>query len=124
MKTTAVRNAPMIVAIVVGGCSLLAGLSAGEWTSAGPTPPPPPEVPASALHGRRLFLQSCAHCHGDDAHGSGEDSDGPDLFNLRIGNARIAAIIRSGIPEEMPSFARKHGPTDVSDITAYLRTLH
>jgi len=38
--------------------------------------------------------------------GSGEDGDGPDLFRLGIGNARISAVIRKGIPDEMPSFAK------------------
>ncbi|MBV9126841.1 MAG: c-type cytochrome, partial [Verrucomicrobia bacterium] len=32
----------------------------------------------AAEKGRQLFLQSCAHCHGDDARGD----DGPDLHNL------------------------------------------
>lgn len=89
-----------------------------SW-SAEPTAAPLP----SAEHGRRLFTQSCAHCHGDDARGDGEDGDGPDLYRLRIGNARIAAVIRTGIPDEMPSFARKHGTDDIADLTAYLRTL-
>jgi mono/diheme cytochrome c family protein len=79
--------------------------------------------PPSAEYGRRLFVQSCAHCHGDDVRGSGEDADGPDLYRLRIGNARISAVIRTGIPEEMPSFAKKHNAADIADLTAYLRTL-
>lgn len=76
-----------------------------------------------AGHGRKLFVQSCAHCHGDDARGSGEDGEGPDLFRLAIGNARIAAVIRGGIPDEMPSFAKKHHAPDIADLTSYLRTL-
>ena len=84
---------------------------------------PPPAVAATARHGRQLFVQSCAHCHGEDARGSGEDGDGPDLFRLGIGNARISAVIRKGIPDEMPSFAKKHSAQDIADITAYLRTL-
>jgi len=86
-------------------------------------PKPPPAAAGSSGHGRQLFVQSCAHCHGDDARGSGEDGDGPDLFRLGIGNARISAVIRKGIPDEMPSFAKKHSAQDIADITAYLRTL-
>lgn len=74
-------------------------------------------------HGRTLFLRSCAHCHGDDAHGAGSDEDGPDLYNLRISNARIAVVIRKGIQDEMPSFAKKHPRQDIADLTAYLRSL-
>ena len=33
------------------------------------------------------------------------------------------AVIRKGIPDEMPSFAKKHSAQDIADITAYLRTL-
>src|SRR6218665_3208591 len=100
-----------LMVLLVGNCQFKR-----SW-SAEPTPLP------SAEHGRHLFTQSCAHCHGDDARGDGEDGDGPDLYRLRIGNARIAAVIRTGIPDEMPSFLKKHGPEDIADLTAYLRTL-
>jgi len=70
--------------------------------------------------GRALFVQSCAHCHGDDAKGSG---DGPDLYGLRSSNTRIATVIRQGIQGEMPSFAKKYSATDIAALTTYLRTL-
>jgi mono/diheme cytochrome c family protein len=73
--------------------------------------------------GRALFVQSCAHCHGDDASGTGEDGDGPDLHGLRISNARIVTVIRSGIPGEMPSFAKKYSASDIAALTGFLRTL-
>ncbi len=79
---------------------------------------PPPIRPTPA--GRALFVQSCAHCHGDDAKGSG---DGSDLYGLRISNARIATVIRQGIHGEMPSFAKKYSATDIAALTTYLRTL-
>src|SRR6266446_3952642 len=44
--------------------------------------------------GRAMFMQSCAHCHGPAAEGTG---DGPDLHGLRISNACIATVIRHGI---------------------------
>lgn len=104
---------------LIGG----AGYFGGELIEAGLPPglPSPPRI--SARHGRELFVQSCAHCHGNDAHGSGEDGDGPDLFALRVSNARIATVIQRGIPDEMPAFAKKHGPADIADLTAYLREL-
>ena len=70
--------------------------------------------------GRPLFVQSCAHCHGDDAKGSG---DGPDLYGLRTSNARIATVIRHGIQGEMPAFAKKYSGSDIAALTTYLRTL-
>jgi len=74
--------------------------------------------------GRSLFVQSCAHCHGDDARGSGEDSDGPDLHGLRISNARIATVVHHGIQGEMPSFSKKLSPADTAVLIEYLRSLH
>jgi len=113
------------VAVIVVGCTISCAFDLVGTDSTAPTIAPAAVVnlPPSTPRGRRLFIQSCAHCHGDDARGSGEDGDGPDLFALRISNARIAAVIRTGIPEEMPSFAKKHGAEDIADLTAYLRTL-
>jgi mono/diheme cytochrome c family protein len=125
MKTVRSAGAQWI-AVLVGAASVLSALGSGfAHRNSAEAPPPaidhPP--PGDAGHGRKLFGQSCAHCHGDDARGNGEDGDGPDLSSLAIGNARIAAVIRHGIPEEMPSFAKKHGLPDIADLTAYLRTL-
>jgi mono/diheme cytochrome c family protein len=78
----------------------------------------------SVATGRALFIQSCAHCHGDDARGSGEDSDGPDLHGLRISNARIATVVHHGIQGEMPSFSKKLSPADTAVLIEYLRSLH
>lgn len=78
----------------------------------------------SQISGRNLFVQSCAHCHGDDATGSGEDGDGPDLHGLRISDARIANVIGKGIRGEMPSFARKFSADDTRALIDYLRTLN
>jgi mono/diheme cytochrome c family protein len=70
--------------------------------------------------GRALFVQSCAHCHADDAKGS---DDGPDLYGLRTSNARIGTVIRQGIHGEMPSFAKKYSASDITALITYLRTL-
>ncbi len=124
MKTHAISQA-LALAILISGCSAFGVFSLGTHAATQHTDnlgEVPPRSPSSE-HGRRLFVQSCAHCHGDDARGNGEDGDGPNLYRLPISNARIAAVIRTGIPEEMPSFAKKHGATDVADLTAYLRTL-
>lgn len=72
-----------------------------------------------AARGRRLFLASCAHCHGADARGD----DGPDLHDLEVSDHRIAVVITRGIKGEMPSFTKKHGEADVTALIAYLRSL-
>jgi mono/diheme cytochrome c family protein len=123
MNTTIPKVRKLSAAVVVAVCSMAVAYAVTEMASSASKSPSDERPAPSAENGRHLFVQSCAHCHGDDARGSGEDADGPDLFALRIGNARIAAVIRGGIPEEMPSFAKKHGTADIADLTAYLRTL-
>jgi len=122
---THVKRHPLLIAWSFAVLSLIGafGMSRIAGTETPGAARPLPAVAATAGRGRQLFVQSCAHCHGNDARGSGEDGDGPDLFRLGIGNARIAAVIRKGIPDEMPSFAKKHSAQDIADITAYLRTL-
>src|SRR4051812_17185896 len=69
--------------------------------------------------GRKLFLDSCAHCHGADARGD----EGPDLHDVQTSDRYIANLITHGIPHEMPSFAKKHNRDDITALTAYLRSL-
>lgn len=78
---------------------------------------PPAEVLAT---GRKLFLSSCAHCHGEDARGD----DGPDLHGIEVSDRRIATVITRGIKGEMPAFAKKHGPTDIAALITYVRSLN
>jgi mono/diheme cytochrome c family protein len=87
------------------------------WTG---LPVPPGATPATLqAAGRKLYLNSCAHCHGADARGD----EGPDLHALEVSDRRIATVVRKGIPHEMPSFAKKHSPEEVAALIAYLRTL-
>lgn len=113
---------PLFAGVFAACCSILAAFSfsALEGVSQRADAPPPS---VSAQRGRRYFVQSCSHCHGDDARGSGEDGDGPSLFRLPMSDKRIASVIRRGIPDEMPSFSKKHGVADIADIVGYLRTL-
>jgi mono/diheme cytochrome c family protein len=75
--------------------------------------------PGLVVQGRKLFLDSCAHCHGADATGD----EGPDLHDLQVSDRYIAHMIVFGEPHEMPSFAKKHGPADITALTAYIRSL-
>lgn len=87
------------------------------WT---PWPAPAGLTPAELRDtGRKLFLNSCAHCHGKDARGD----EGPDLHALDVSDRRIATVVRRGIKGEMPSFAKKLSPADTAALIAYLRTL-
>lgn len=81
--------------------------------------PAPPASPALVAHGRELYLDSCAHCHGADATGD----EGPDLHGAPVSDRYLARIITQGIPHEMPSFAKKLGAEDITALTAYVRSL-
>ncbi len=69
--------------------------------------------------GHRLYMKSCAHCHGTDATGD----EGPDLHEVSVSDRRIATVIRKGIKGEMPSFAKKHNTAEIAEIVAYVRSL-
>src|SRR3954454_5867187 len=116
-----IRNYPLLLAALVAACSVFGAFGASCIVQ--PAFIETPIASTSAENGRRLFVQSCAHCHGDDARGDGVDGDGPDLFALRIGNARIASVIRGGVAGEMPSFRTKYGPAEIAALTAFLRSL-
>lgn len=79
----------------------------------------PPLDTVLVSRGRSLFLQNCAHCHGDDATGD----EGPDLHGLLKSDARIAALINNGIKGEMPRFGEKLGAADVGAIIEFLHSL-
>jgi mono/diheme cytochrome c family protein len=78
-----------------------------------------PTSPELVAQGRKLFLGSCAHCHGADATGD----EGPDLHAVEVSDRYIAHIITHGIKGEMPSFAKKLGAADITRLTAYVRSL-
>lgn len=75
--------------------------------------------PQIVAEGRKLFLNSCAHCHGADATGD----EGPDLHDLQVSDRYIRNLILNGRPHEMPSFRKKLDRTNISELIAYLHTL-
>jgi len=77
----------------------------------------PPDV--AAKKGRTLFLNGCAHCHGEDARGD----EGPDLHELEVSDRRIVNVVKHGIKGEMPSFSKKFTDEEVSLLVVYLRSL-
>lgn len=75
--------------------------------------------PEEVQHGRKLFLNNCAHCHGVDATGD----EGPDLHGVQVSDRYIRHLVLKGMPHEMPSFARKLKADDVTALIAYVRSL-
>jgi mono/diheme cytochrome c family protein len=79
-----------------------------------------PTSPALVEQGHKLFLSSCAHCHGADATGD----EGPDLHGVEVSDRYIANIITRGIKGEMPSFRKKLGSDEIARLTAFVRSLN
>ena len=74
----------------------------------------------NVVHGRALFAENCAHCHGVTGNGAsvGANNVAPSLMHATV--FQVAEAIRAG-PENMPRF----GPDilsdqDVSDIARYV----
>jgi mono/diheme cytochrome c family protein len=124
MKTI-LRARSFIMSILVSTISIAgaASLALALGSSAPGEVPPAASFAQQTAEGRSRFVQSCAHCHGEDAKGSGEDGDGPDLHALRLSDTRITTVIRGGIRGEMPAFAKKYSASDTATLVAYLRTL-
>jgi mono/diheme cytochrome c family protein len=69
--------------------------------------------------GHAYYGKSCAHCHADDASGD----EGPDLRVLKKSNARLAVVIKKGVPHEMPAYQKKYSDEQIHALVVYLRTL-
>ena len=124
-ETKALGWALVATLLSLGGAGLAAfAIRAIPASSAAPASPPTSSSasvtsPELVEQGHRFYGTSCSECHGDDATGD----EGPNLHNLAISNARIAATIKNGIRGEMPTFAKKYDDTQIAALVAYLRTL-
>src|SRR5260370_1201917 len=72
-----------------------------------------------ASPGRQIFVKHCVECHGFDARGD----EGPDLHNLRAGDALVRQVINGGIKGVMPAYGKVLDDADVRALISYLRTL-
>jgi mono/diheme cytochrome c family protein len=125
LEIKALGLALLTASISLGGV-LLAAIPIKTLTDTGAseveTSSPSLEVatsPELIERGSQFFAMSCAHCHGDDAHGD----EGPDLYNLPVSNAYISTMIKKGIKGEMPTFAKKYDKAQIAALVAYLRSL-
>jgi mono/diheme cytochrome c family protein len=125
LEMKALGWAVLVALFSMGGAGLTAiaiktmpALGAGQTLSEGPasTIVATPELVAQ---GHLFYDMSCSHCHGDDATGD----EGPNLHNLPISNARIAATVKKGIKGEMPTFAKKYDDNQIAALVAYVRSL-
>jgi cytochrome c oxidase cbb3-type subunit 3 len=84
-----------------------------------------PADDASPDRGRTVFVQNCGFCHGTDARGGAEggtDITVSPIVTADQSGSTLGPFLRVGRPErKMPPFALP--PEQVSDISAYLRSL-
>ena len=122
MKFRSRRGAFAVASSFAALIALVSGCRTGRIGPAVSRQPPdelqPPQNPV-AERGFHLFLQNCAHCHGDDAHGD----EGPDLHGVTKSDEKIARIIQGGIKGEMPKFGAKFTEADVKSLIAFIRSL-
>jgi mono/diheme cytochrome c family protein len=69
--------------------------------------------------GYLLFVQNCAHCHGNDARGD----EGPDLHGIAKSDSRMISIIKDGIKGEMPRFGAKLTDPEIKGLIEFIRSL-
>jgi mono/diheme cytochrome c family protein len=101
-----------LIALAGPGLPTMAATSASS--SSGEAP-----APQLVAQGSEFYETSCPQCHGDEAQGA----EGPNLHNLPISNAQIAATIKYGIKGNMPAFGKKFDDHQIAALVAYLRTL-
>lgn len=109
-------------------------VSANTWTSSSgsttATDDAPPAQTEQLQEGRRLFMTSCASCHGADGHGVTQPSgrvQGPPL--LGVGEAAAYYMLQTGRmplanPGEQPvAKPRAYPPAEQAALVAYVASL-
>jgi mono/diheme cytochrome c family protein len=98
---------------------------ASQAQSASPTSQTPPPDPKVVARGRKVFLDNCVACHGQDA--TGGSSANTDLTrSLVVKNdvdgKQFAEFLSDGRPElQMPGFALE--AASVKDLAVYLHSI-
>jgi mono/diheme cytochrome c family protein len=71
------------------------------------------------VHGKQLYSQNCASCHGAGAEGA----FGPDLRGLDPMDADAMSKVKNGVKGKMPAFGTKLSDPDTQGLVAYLHSL-
>jgi len=72
---------------------------------------------ANLVEGKRLFVQVCAACHGDD--GKGGHTGGAPLVGVTDLTAAIRTVTE-GRNTNMPAFRSSFTPEQIRDVSAYV----
>jgi len=126
------RSAPIWISalLVIGSNLTLFATSNGGWMKDVPARDRERENPyaeqADAIAaGRRIFLDHCAHCHGDDAQGNKKH---PSLRSPRVQQEATVGdlhwlLINGNRGQGMPSWV-KLGDPQIWQVITYVKSLH
>ena len=79
----------------------------------------PPSRPANIEHGKKLFTETCASCHGEDGKGS---VHGGAPFTDALNEQLIGQLVRNG-RNKMPAFGDLYSSQDLRDLAGYVLKL-
>ena len=114
-----VAAASALAGAVLTGCAKSSSSEASSGTASGPVSNSGSLT--DAVHGKAVFTQSCAVCHG----AAGEGGVGPSLKNEKSRKNEAAAIawIKDPKPPMPKLYPSPLGDKDVADVAAYVESL-
>ena len=125
------RPRTFLLALVLGlGMMALASTSNGAWLAKVPAHDrdktnPYQGQPEAVEAGRRIFVEHCAHCHGNDAQGTKKR---PSLRTQRVQQQATEGdlhwlLVNGSMGHGMPSWS-KLGDPQIWQVVSYVRSLH
>lgn len=124
------KRPPFLLLILVVSAWALFASSNGAWLEKVPAPyrdkvNPYRDQPDAIAAGRRVFVDHCAHCHGEDAEGTKKR---PSLRSARVQQEATEGdlfwLLKNGsMSYGMPTWA-KLGDPQIWQVITYVRSLH
>ena len=124
------QNVALLIASILLSVLALFATSNGSWMAKVPAADrsktnPYRDQPDAIAAGRRIFVEHCAHCHGEDAEGRKKR---PSLRTSRVQqeatDGDLHWLLRNGsMGYGMPTWA-KLGDPQIWQVITYLKSLH
>ena len=129
-KQRMLRRLPALVTLLISSAALLFATADGAWLTRVPandharTNPYQGQTDAIAA-GRRIFVEHCAHCHGEEAQGTKKR---PPLKSERVQQQATVGdlhwlLVNGNMKKGMPSWAKLPDP-QLWQLVSYLKSLH
>ena len=124
------KSKSLFLLMIVASAVTVLATSNGAWLAKVPDPyrdkaNPYHDQPDAVAAGRRVFLDHCAHCHGEDAEGTKKR---PSLRSARVQQEATEGdlfwLLKNGsMGYGMPTWA-KLGDPQIWQVITYVRSLH